>query len=94
MMMQKKRFEIQEKRQESFPSDRIPFYRSATSAYKDQVTFLAYRNHEISKKTAILQIAENNFLYYVSEEQFDNEYHILGYDYFIPEEIERTLNIE
>ena len=93
-MIRQKRFEDQQKRMESFPRNRIPFYQSRTSASKDQMTFMAYRNHEISKASAMRQIADNNFLYEITEEQFDTEYKLLGYDYFIPDEIERLLHTE
>lgn len=78
-MVNERRYQEQQSRTTIFPKNRIPFYSSKTSAYLDKKTFESYLAKEISKTTAMARIARNNFLYFISEEQFDTEFKLLGY---------------
>ncbi len=67
----------QAERQKRYPKDRIAFIHSA--APYDAYTFQRYKEGRISLATARAEIARNNYLAEVTEEQFLNEFKQCGY---------------
>lgn len=67
----------QAERQRHYPKDRIAFIHSA--APYDAYTFQRYKEKRISLTTARAEIARNNYLAEVTEEQFLNEFKLCGY---------------
>lgn len=67
----------QEARQKKYPKDRIAFIPAA--AMQDATTFQRYKEKKITLFQAMEQIAKHNFLKKITEEQFMNEYRIIGY---------------
>lgn len=67
----------QEARQKKYPKDRIAFIHAA--AVNDAAVFQRFKEHRMTLLQAMDQIARNNFLKEITEEQFMNEYTICGY---------------
>lgn len=67
----------QEARQKKYPPDRIAFIPAA--AMQDAATFQKYKEKKLTLLQAMEQIAKHNFLKRITEEQFMNEYRIIGY---------------
>lgn len=67
----------QEARQKKYPPDRIAFIHAA--AANDSTVFQRFKEHRMTLLQAMDQIAKNNFLKKITEEQFMNEYRICGY---------------
>lgn len=67
----------QEARQKKYPPDRIAFIPAA--AMQDAATFQRYKEKKITLLQAMEEIAKHNFLKKITEEQFMNEYRIIGY---------------
>lgn len=76
------RYANQRLRQLNYPKDRICFLSNATAAKNDVTIFNKYINYEISKGQAMKEIASNNYLSEITEEQFITELILLGY--YIP----------
>ena len=90
-MIEKTIKEYQAERQNYFPKDRIAFYNTETSAYKDRVIFAKYAQGQITLESACKAIASNNHLESVTESQFLNEINMLGYLHIITEEEEKAI---
>lgn len=73
--------EIQEKRFETFPEDRIPFYNGGTAIQEDQRNMLSYQRGEIGIQRLCRLIEKSNFLpeRSVSPEMMRNELRHIGY---------------
>lgn len=73
--------EIQEKRFETFPEDRIPFYNGAAAIQEDQRNMLSYQRGEIGIQRLCRLIEKSNFLpeRSVSPETMRNELRHIGY---------------
>lgn len=67
----------QAERQKRYPKDRIAFIHSA--AQDDAYTFQRYKEKRITLDIARAEIARNNYLESVTEEQFLNEFKLCGY---------------
>lgn len=67
----------QEARQKKYPKDRIAFIHAAAS--NDAAVFQRFKDHRMTLLQAMDQIAKNNFLKSITEEQFMTEYRICGY---------------
>lgn len=70
---------VQWDRQKKFPKDRICFRHGEEVANFDKSIFREYMEGRISVEHACEQIAENNYLFEVTEEQFFNELLICGW---------------
>ena len=73
----------QRARTRNFPKDRICFFQSETAAKSDVAVFHKYINYQITKAQAMKEIAENNYLAEITEEQFINELRLLGW--YVPQ---------
>ena len=73
--------EIQEKRIEKFPEDRIPFYSGGTAAQEDRKNMMSYQRGEIGIQRLCRLIEKSNFLPEdsVSPEMMRNELRQIGY---------------
>lgn len=79
-MRQNDVWSAQKLRAAKFPKDRIAFVRGVEGiAYKDAAVFQRYKSGVTPLIIARLEIAKNNYLWDVTEEQFLNEYRICGY---------------
>lgn len=74
-------YQEQKKRQAKFPKDRICYCRLPTSAMEDQRSMRSFARGEITLKTLCIQLAWNNYLDYVSEEQAWKALRESGYVY-------------
>lgn len=73
------RYANQRLRQKSYPKDRICFLSNDTAAKKDLTVFGKYYNGELSKGQAMKEIAKNNCLEKITDEQFVTELILLGW---------------
>lgn len=87
-MQKTETIEMQKLRLQKYSKDRIPFMNTEYTASEDKTVFEQYRNKQISKESAMRRIARNNFLPYVTEEQFDNEFKFLGYEPYLESDSE------
>ncbi len=73
--------EIQEKRIEKFPEDRIPFYSGGTAVQEDRKNMMSYQRGEIGIQRLCRLIEKSNFLPEdsVSPEMMRNELRHIGY---------------
>lgn len=78
--------DMQKKRVNRYPANRIPFLGIESAADADKATFKAYRYGYISLTSACERIARSNYLPAVTEEQFLNEYRICGYQRYAVED--------
>ena len=76
------RYANQRLRQLNYPKDRICFLSNDTAAKKDLTVFNKYYDGKITKWDAMREIAKNNCLESITEEQFITELILLGY--YIP----------
>lgn len=73
-------WDSQKLRAAKFPKDRIAFMRGVESiATKDAAVFQRYKSGVTPLFLARLEIAKNNYLWDVTEEQFLNEFKLCGY---------------
>ena len=73
----------QRARSRNFPKDRICFFPSETAARSDVAVFNKYIEYKITKAQAMKEIAANNYLAEITEEQFINELILLGW--YVPQ---------
>ncbi len=64
---------------QSYPEDRICFRHSRTIAKMDAAVFNKYINKKITKDQAKAEVARNNCLDLITDEQWFNTLHMLGY---------------